>query len=54
MFNKNESITDQLNRMRIALVKSKPRTPNTRDYAAHTDYTPTAHGYVDMCDMSCI
>lgn len=41
-------------KMRIALVKSKPRTPNTRDYAAHTDYTPTAHGYIDMCDMSCV
>lgn len=40
--------------MRVALVKSQPRTQNTPDFVAHTDYTPTAHSYVDMCQTPCI
>lgn len=40
--------------MRIALVKTRPRTPNTPDFVAHTDCTPTAHSYVDIYDTPCI
>ena len=31
--------------MRIALVKTPPRTP---DFVSHTDCTPTAHSYIDL------
>lgn len=41
-------------KLSVALVKSKPRTPNTPDFVAHTDCTPTAHSYVDICETPCI
>ena len=44
-------------KMRIALVKTPPRTPNTPntpDFVAHTDYTPTAHSYIELCKNPCI
>ena len=40
--------------MRIALVKTRPRTPNTPDFLSHTDYTPTAHRFIYMCKKPCI
>lgn len=34
--------------MCLALVKTPPRTPNTPDFISHTEYTPTAHSFIDI------
>ena len=40
--------------LRVALVKSRPRTPNTPDFLSHIDYTPTAHSYIYFFQSPCI